>query len=357
MHCSEVLDLPLDAMHVCDKIGFDGRARSRGFLSTKQPGTSTFDYMRCVADYSSRELTYEADHLNAFQGVLNAFKRAACPMYNFWGIPIPVKDRFLPYRAPVSIQEMERSRSARFASNLFWQSQSHTQRCLARMDNDIPSWSWARWEGPISEDLSYSKDCLLDACVWLEVEGSCNKFISLDGVDLESSPRPLEDEYTSKIQIEAWTMDVDLVDVPFNLVQKARFKRRNQAGVQLPKGPHVRFSMGAQGTFYSELYDYDPHRKDFDDCTFLSFLQKEYRGDQQGLDAKAMLLKKIGLVPRFRPTHTTLDWRLALALRTRLLRPPSRLLRGIPSPYTIVALHATAPRQEQAVTQAMLGIY
>ncbi|KAM7210919.1 Heterokaryon incompatibility protein (HET) domain containing protein [Rhypophila decipiens] len=67
-----------NGMH-CSERKFDILAYNMGAFSAKTPGSDPAEYMRYVASYSSRQLTYREDALNAFQGVLNSFKRAKNP--------------------------------------------------------------------------------------------------------------------------------------------------------------------------------------------------------------------------------------------------------------------------------------
>lgn len=96
MHCSKVLHLPLSSMHTPEKQKFDNLAYMFGVFSARTPGSDPLEYMQYVSSYSSRELIYHKDILDAFQGVvLNAFKGEKRPEYHFWGIPIFLTDHSL----------------------------------------------------------------------------------------------------------------------------------------------------------------------------------------------------------------------------------------------------------------------
>ncbi|KFA71931.1 hypothetical protein S40288_06728 [Stachybotrys chartarum IBT 40288] len=67
-----------NGMH-CSELKFDTFAYNEGALQTKAPGLDPHDYMEFVYQYSARELSHLTDHLNAFQGIINSFKRAKRP--------------------------------------------------------------------------------------------------------------------------------------------------------------------------------------------------------------------------------------------------------------------------------------
>lgn len=77
-----------------------------------------------IQDYSRRELSYDADSLNALLGVLNYYSRARKPVFNVWGVPLSTSE-------PVSLW-------------LFWYHNALPKRRL-----EFPSWSWAGWGGPM----------------------------------------------------------------------------------------------------------------------------------------------------------------------------------------------------------------
>ncbi|KAI8649837.1 HET domain-containing protein [Fusarium keratoplasticum] len=84
-------------------------------------------YRYLIYPYSARELTFEADILTAFAGVLSRLESAAS-IFHLWGCPLPL--RMLTGRPPVS--------------TLFWYTfkQTNLQRRRA-----YPSWSWTGWKG------------------------------------------------------------------------------------------------------------------------------------------------------------------------------------------------------------------
>lgn len=81
-----------------------------------------------IEEYTRRHLTYPADSLRAFLGVLRAFEKLSPPVEHLWGVPFV-------FGAD--------GRARQPAQGLLWKSQS---RGLRRIPG-TPSWSWAGWEG------------------------------------------------------------------------------------------------------------------------------------------------------------------------------------------------------------------
>lgn len=122
-----------------DDLGSVGGARAGLF---GKPDPSAFDppgvfqqYLRAIEDYSPRELSYDADSLNAFQGIIQWYSKLKHPFNAIWGMPYPV----------------HRRRSLCFCFALAW---SHTQSCWEnarrpRRRPEFPSWTWAGWAGAV----------------------------------------------------------------------------------------------------------------------------------------------------------------------------------------------------------------
>ncbi|KAF2847269.1 HET-domain-containing protein [Plenodomus tracheiphilus IPT5] len=79
-----------------------------------------------VKHYSKRKLSFESDALNAFTGILNAFKARSTAMDIVWGIPL-TKHILHP------------------SKTLFWMNWRSTDPRQRRPE--FPSWSWLGWRG------------------------------------------------------------------------------------------------------------------------------------------------------------------------------------------------------------------
>lgn len=93
-------------------------------------------YLRAIEDYSPRELSYDTDSLNAFQGIIQWYSKLKQPFNAIWGMPYPVQ---------------RRRRKQCFCFALAW---SHTQSSWEnsrrpRRRLEFPSWTWAGWAGAV----------------------------------------------------------------------------------------------------------------------------------------------------------------------------------------------------------------
>ncbi|CAO2651670.1 Nn.00g042400.m01.CDS01 [Neocucurbitaria sp. VM-36] len=95
-------------------------------------------FMNHVAGYSGRALTYEADILDAFRGILSR-----APFYTYYGIPIAPQDH------PSHLGDVH-SFNIGFARGLFWSphwSSIPNGRINLTRRPGFPSWSWVGWKG------------------------------------------------------------------------------------------------------------------------------------------------------------------------------------------------------------------
>jgi hypothetical protein len=91
--------------------------------SPKNDMSSIMDYCSIVYRYTSKNLTYDSDILNAFAGIGNMVAR--------------IQGTKLIYGLPEKY----------FSQALLWQSSAFAQR--RKSTPEIPSWSWAAWTGPV----------------------------------------------------------------------------------------------------------------------------------------------------------------------------------------------------------------
>src|SRR6202043_667559 len=96
-----------------------------------------------VRNYSSRDLAFDSDALNAFTGIMKQFETSKHPILQLLGIPYLHPD--LP-----DTQTQEHLNYA--VAGFCWR---HTHCCWsdppkARRRYGFPSWTWAGWVGAIS---------------------------------------------------------------------------------------------------------------------------------------------------------------------------------------------------------------
>lgn len=88
--------------------------------STLRPST----YFKLVSEYAQRELSYPADALNAFKGILSILTDYSHEQF-FWGFAI-----------------------SSFERQLYWVGKATRRTTL--LDDCFPTWSWVLWKGEIS---------------------------------------------------------------------------------------------------------------------------------------------------------------------------------------------------------------
>jgi hypothetical protein len=100
-------------------------------------------YLNAVEDYTSRELRYQQDSLNAFAGVIKKFERARVPIIQLWGVPI--------------FTDQWGQTDFRLVHALSW---NHAYSCWdgplrPYRRPEFPSWSWAGWAGKVNCKIDY----------------------------------------------------------------------------------------------------------------------------------------------------------------------------------------------------------
>jgi hypothetical protein len=193
MHCRESDYQFLDAIHIKDKSKtYDSLDKgifraSRSNPRIKDPdrqslGQSFCQYLTFVEDYTGRNLSYETDSLNAFQGIIRMFKKRKLSLAQVEGLPYP------------AILNSPHRQNLWFAWSLSWY---HTSHCWSgpvkpKRRYDFPSWSWAGWDSKVEYTLRdlgpTSTDGLdiLDLTVSFEdANGKISKFHEYNESDMQ----------------------------------------------------------------------------------------------------------------------------------------------------------------------------
>lgn len=158
MNCFESVYFPLDKLHVKDqskyreviRAGMFGRGTKHNFGKLATENISPADvfrrYWSAIQDYTSRELSYDSDSLNAFRGIIERYTKLSMHYYAIWGLPYgkPVQDKYREYL---------------FAASLSWrhtQNSSESSEQSNRRRRSFPSWTWAGWAGAVQVDDHHS---------------------------------------------------------------------------------------------------------------------------------------------------------------------------------------------------------
>lgn len=148
MNCFESIYSPLDTLHTEDKsrfrddirTGMFGRGKTEMYGKLVPSELSLLDvfhqYISAVEDYTSRDLSYDADSLNAFRGIIERYSKLEQPLNAIWG---------MPYLAQGT------HRNVYFSAFLTW---THIHSCWdgakgPRRRREFPSWTWAGWAGAV----------------------------------------------------------------------------------------------------------------------------------------------------------------------------------------------------------------
>ena len=151
LSCCEDRVVPLDVLNYKD---FEDPFRSivhQGYFEpfdsyyyTKRETLSRFQNE--VERYTARELSYETDSLNAFQGMLNYYKNGhgpqSFPLYTHIGLPLNSGEST---SAMVAYAD-----SLRFVLSLAWEHRISLNPAPPRRRKGYPSFSWAGWAGVAS---------------------------------------------------------------------------------------------------------------------------------------------------------------------------------------------------------------
>lgn len=154
MYCCEALNFPLPSLHTqngqrfkakfCDSINIG--------MFPRGIGTSAWEIVLRIEDYTRRQLTDPSDILNGISGILQAFKRSRKRVLHCAGVPmIPATSKWRQ-GAESGPFLWEWSPLAGFCGGLCWQPTSPTER-----REGFPSWSWTGWRGKINWGISGSE--------------------------------------------------------------------------------------------------------------------------------------------------------------------------------------------------------
>jgi hypothetical protein len=207
MNCFESNHFPLDEMHIKDKSktretirsGIFGQNKCKTYgklVRDKESLNYSFvRYLSNVENYTSRNLSFDEDSLNAFQGIIKQFSQERYAFNHVWGLAYPSN-------GPRSLDV--------FVQSLTWM---HRKKTKARRRNLSPSWTWAGWEGQIEYKVSPRKNVSFSNALHdLRFHGMAGGSLSLEELD--------ENRSHAVLRITATTLS--LVPDVYEGVKKAR---------------------------------------------------------------------------------------------------------------------------------------
>ncbi|KAK5296149.1 hypothetical protein LTR55_000654 [Exophiala xenobiotica] len=178
MNCYEGLEGDLDTLHTKDKqeslqMMHSGIFAGRGYpfgptdLENHSLEGNLKRYLSLIRDFSSRDLTFEEDSLNAFKGIARHLAKSKYPLLHLWGLPF-----LAPSHSPNASND-----KAYLSLALLWahsDDQDSSSKQVSRRPT-FPSWSWVGWGGsaayfPIT-DIEYFA-CKIQ-CIYFEFGPDC----------------------------------------------------------------------------------------------------------------------------------------------------------------------------------------
>jgi len=90
MHGVENWNAPLEELHVETRLGYRFRQSVNVNECFPKEGVGVLEshIFRRIDEFSLKQLSYNADSLQAFLGILRAYQRKEKAVYHFWGLPI-----------------------------------------------------------------------------------------------------------------------------------------------------------------------------------------------------------------------------------------------------------------------------
>ena len=187
------------------------------FITHMDPKLSMKSLNTLLKTYFDRDMTYRADAINGFLGILQRYTQAEIPIRHYFGLPFRVSQKSNSPGAANEATSQPDAISRWFAFALTFSVRYATRRL------EFPSWSWAGWCGydisPYNEASSYppyidTDDS--DARIWIErQEGNIQNlrdFYEENGLDLPVSAQ------SHFIWLEALTAQLKFISPTGDLV-------------------------------------------------------------------------------------------------------------------------------------------
>jgi hypothetical protein len=165
MQAAETVAVPLEIIH---ESHVTSRLKGGYFYAMANHHNLYYRLLHIFRNYTRRSLSYSADRIDAFQGILNSMKPT---MSHVWGLSVYAKE----------------DRMGSFIGSLGWehdQTWFQENREQLRQSSEFPSWSWAAWNGTKDYNgLNSTKDIRV-------------RFYLTDGSIIDLSNETTEDELT-----------------------------------------------------------------------------------------------------------------------------------------------------------------
>ncbi|KAK3403400.1 heterokaryon incompatibility protein-domain-containing protein [Sordaria brevicollis] len=108
-------------------------------------GVEAEDLPILIEAYSERELGFQSDALNAFEGVLKRFSSAQPPVYHIWGVPIFTTNDNLLHSLVAGFLWRLRFNDILHKNSI--RDEKHGSYSGTMRRRHFPGWSWVEWDG------------------------------------------------------------------------------------------------------------------------------------------------------------------------------------------------------------------
>ena len=244
MYCCEALDFPLRSMHTKSLQVFKKPFCNGNNIGQfpRGVGSSPWEVLRRIEEYSWKSLTNPSDILNGILGILRAYEHSVHEVCHVFGVPI------LPQPVGMKKRQMDRKGGSflwnsqmGFALGLCWDlkdrnlEENPAPSCRRQ---GFPSWSWTGWFGIIDWEHTGKETVYTDVGFQVKFElcdGQVTEFPTFHASYNTLSDSTAMPQY---IIISAWTTSVQFL----------KYEQRNrddakstfcQARVELEDGGHL----------------------------------------------------------------------------------------------------------------------
>ena len=139
MHFPESISFTLRSLHISNGQRFPEKLDIWKAFPNRGVGNDLLSPRDRIEEFARRELTFDSDALNAFQGIIEEFKGLNRPVHFLSGIPLIPSEYFVR-------SEIGKAReAAQLTFGLTWGYRRRNQRKIHRR-YAFPSWSWLDWK-------------------------------------------------------------------------------------------------------------------------------------------------------------------------------------------------------------------
>lgn len=255
MNCFESIQNDMDLTHVKNKSkslqfmhsGIFSGKRKQAFAAVdleKSAVGNLVRYLEHVHQYSSKNLSFEEDALEAFAGITSHLQRAKDPIFQVWGVPF-----WYPRgRAAVEVCKS-------LVVGLLWrhiQDQVPSSKKPYRREG-FHSWSWAGWVGQVEFIVPVSYPMFSSKVIAVNLEYESGRLVKLNNVFSNPTQAMRDFSNPQALHLEALVASPKNVTIKDPLKSSAWTIAGYEAITNLSQGP--RDSVGISEIFATRTWE------------------------------------------------------------------------------------------------------